>query len=110
MQQSRVEHNVAVVAHERVATLEVDVLKIRVDAKTCLSKKILQEIVAESLLKLKVGATLVHLLTYHLYRNSRIKIGQHLLELLVLQQAVEHFGQLFRLKRPNSVKLMYIHR
>ena len=109
MQQSRVEHNVTVVAHECVATFEVDVLTIEVDAEACLRQKIVQKIVAESLLKLKVCATLVHLLAYHFDGNSGIEIGQHLIELLVLQQAVKHFGQLFRLKRPDSVKLMYIH-
>ena len=94
MQQSRVEHYVAVVAHECVALLDVDVVEVGGDAKACLCQQILEEIVAKSLLKVEVGATLVHLHPYCLLWHTGIEIGKNLQELFVLQQSVEHFGQL----------------
>ena len=103
-QQSRIENNVTVVADERVVALIADGRGIHVTTLGFLRQQLLQEFIAESLLKLNVGLAGMQPLGNCIRWHVGIKIGQHLLKLWVGQQSIEHFRQLFGLERTDGVE------
>ena len=104
IEQCRVEHNVAVVAHKGVTLAFVYGISVDVATLARLLQQFFQEHVAEGFLKLQVALALAHPGSECLERHLREDVRHDGLELTVGQQAFEHLGELFGLKGSDRVK------
>ena len=110
VEQGRVEHNVAVIAHKGVAAVHIDGAHVHVAPRTGLLQQAAQEVVGKGFLKLEIGFAGPHLLRQRLKGHVGIEIGHYLAELCVGKEAVVDFGQLFGLEGAYAVKFGgYIH-
>lgn len=85
VEQSRVEDNVAVVAHEGVAVVDVHARGVHTATEAGFVYKILQHGITKGFLKLQVGLAAFHLLAQVFKRHTREEAGEDLLELRVGQ-------------------------
>lgn len=104
VEQSRVENDVAVVAHEGVAMVDVYARSVHTATETGLVDEILQYRIAERLLKLQIGLAAFHFLAQVFQRHAGEESGDDLLKLWVGQQPVVYCGKLLRVEGPNGIK------
>lgn len=104
VEQSRVEDDVAVVAHEGVAMVDVYARSVHTATETGLVDEILQYRIAERLLKLQIGLAAFHLLAQVFQRHAGEEAGDDLLKLWVGQQPVVYCGELLWGEGANGIK------
>ena len=103
VEQSRVEHDIAVVAHESVAASVVDGVAVDVTAFRGLVEQVDKETIAEGFLEFEAALALSHLRSHGLQGHIGIEVCKHRLELFVGQQSFECFGQFLGLVGPYAV-------
>lgn len=102
----RVEHNVAVVAHERVVLGVVDRLAVHLIASARLFHQVVDKLVAELHLEVERRLARLHLRGEHVERHIRVEIPHDGLKLRVGQQPIVDLRELLGLERPYIIEFL----